>query len=195
MLAAHQLGLFAGLASLLVGFAPFVLSRRTLKLTTTGVRVGLSWSTETPWHQVRAIEWTQGVGGAAHVVVRTTDGASSASVPDALVPALRALARRQGRLELAEGAPDVRRSYERMVAPTQMLSWALLLGTGALMPWAADPWNALFWGLLSACAVATLSASIAARLDGWGTGAILWLGVLYTLVLSAIGAVARGWLS
>lgn len=159
-----------------------------------GVRVGPPWALVVPWHDVQDVGLHR-IGRSVHVWVRTRTGAASGTVPPVLVPAVKARIRRLGGLAptAGDGGLDVR--YARWRAAANGLPWGVLAASVAAAFVVADPWPVLGAGLLVVAGLALLGAAVEARAGGWGTGAVLWLALLYAVVLAALSIGSSGWLS
>ena len=151
-----------------------------------GLRIGSAWASAFAWHEVEAL-CIERRGRFARIWMRSRRGYGQATLPIALLPALRARLRRIAALELTETTPEIEDSYRRWQAPTAGIAWGV--GAGALIgAWSTPmPWVFVAGGLLCFFAAGLLAAAIQARVTGWGTGAVLMLTALYTLVLITLG--------
>jgi hypothetical protein len=184
-------GLFAAvswhpLAMLLAGFAyPIVRFRDSMSLTDAGVRAGPAWAPVTPWHEVSRVVLIQS-GWTQRVYVVGRHGAATATVPRVLIPALRARLRRLSGLPLDTDPRWLDLTYAIWQAAAPAVAWGTLVGTLLIAPATSDPWRVVLAGGLAFAALGLLSASVAARVSGWGTGAIACAVGAYAVVLSAI---------
>lgn len=178
--ASHQVGWLA------LGFAyPILRLRDGLQVTSQGLRAGPAWAPLVPWHDVQLVRIARS-WRTNRVYVVGRHGASSGTVPTALLPALRARLRRQGgvRMEETGGPMDLSYGVWRAVAPA--VAWGTLAGTLLFAPFTADPWRTVLAGGLAATALGLLSATVEARASGWGSGAIAFASAVYGVVLTAL---------
>ncbi|MFT4626783.1 MAG: hypothetical protein ACI8PZ_005461 [Myxococcota bacterium] len=183
----------AAVAVLLIGAFALARVRGRVEVGRAGIRIGPAWAPLLPWRQARAVEWRRR-GRWADVWARSDDGSASATLPLVLVPALRARVQRLGAIPFVEAEPTLHARYERWVGPATGAPWGVLLGTAAAAAMAPDPWLALTIGLVTAGVLTTLAQAVHARASGWGTGAVMWIVLLYAGLLLVVGAGWRGWL-
>jgi hypothetical protein len=150
-----------------------------------GIRVGPPWALVVPWHEVQRVGVYR-AGREMRVWMVHRLGASSGSVPEPLLPALRAQLLRRGglELELSSGGLDVRYALWRAAAAG--LPWGVVAGTVLGAPLSSDPWQVLLAGGLVAAGLALLGAAVEARATGWGMGAVGWLTLLHALLLGLV---------
>ena len=150
-----------------------------------GIRAGPPWAGCVAWHDVDRVTVRRG-GRGVQVWVWSANGATSGTVPRALVPALRARVRRLGGVSMTDEPGGLDLSYAAWQPALNGAPWGLLLGTSVAAlatPW---PFELLIAGWLATAGVALLAAAVQARATGWGTGSVMWLTMLYAVVLVAL---------
>lgn len=170
---------------------PAVRLRDSVVVRSQGLTVGPPWAGAVPWHSVRSVQFARS-GRGVRVWARTEAGATSATTPLVLLPALRARLRRVGGIELVERDPDLDLAYERWRGPAWAIPWVLLLGSAGWAVVSPEPIRALTAGLLATAATAALGAAVHARATGWGAGGVAWGAVVYAVVLAAVAVGLRG---
>lgn len=181
---AHSAGVVAALgAAIGLGWALAGL-RTTLQVSRRGVRAGPVWAGNIPWHRVRGVR-VSCRGHAAHLRVLHDDGVAAASVPLLLLPAVRARLRRIGGVRLEVADPDLEEWYLQLAPYSAAAPWALLVICACAAPFTSRPWDVAAAGTLAAGSLAFVDAAVSARRTGWGTGAILWMGCAWALLMAA----------
>jgi hypothetical protein len=178
------LGPVPGGAVALLGAWPVIRLRDRIEVRAEGLRIGPPWAPIVPWGRVEAVRFRR-VGRALEVWSRTRDGSGRATVPGALLPALRGRLERVGGIVLSEAGFSLDDRYARWRGPAAGIPWGVLAGTlvvAALLP---SPWQTLLAGGLAALALAMLGASVEARATGWSFGGVAFATACYAVVLIA----------
>lgn len=182
--ASFAFGPLAGAVIAIAGLWPVVRLRDRIEVREEGLRIGPPWAASTPWARVESVRFRR-VGRAAEVWSRTRDGSGRATVPLALLPALRGRLERVGGIVLSEATFDLDDRYARWRGPAAGIPWGMLVGTlvcAAILP---DPWRVLLAGGLAALALGLLGAAVEARATGWGFGGVAFTTACYAVVLVA----------
>jgi hypothetical protein len=175
----------AGAVSIAAALWPLIRLRDSVVVRDEGIRTGPIWAPMIPWHDVIGVAFVPG-RRAAEVWVDSDRGSGVATIPLALLPALRGRIRRLGRLDLADDADAVDARYRHWQAPAAGIPWGVLFGTVIAAFLAENPWVVLNAGLLTMAGLAMLAAAIEARATGWGAGGVFWFTGVYATVLLAL---------
>lgn len=189
--AAWWMGAAAGAAVVVAASWPLARLRDAVVVRRAGFRAGPAWAPLVPWHELSAVCWRR-EGRRARVWARGARGGGSATIPVALLPALRARVRRLGALAVTEASPDLDDRYARWLDAASGAPWGLLLATIALAMAAHEPWPVLAGGFLVVAGASAVAAAIEARATGWGAGAVLWSTAVYATVLALVAM--AGWM-
>jgi hypothetical protein len=185
MVIAWAVGPLAGSAVVAGAIWPLTRLRDSVVVRDEGIRTGPVWAATVPWHDVNGVGYAPG-RRVARVWIESDRGGGVATIPQALVPALRARIRRLGAIEIADGADPVDTRYGRWQAPAAGIPWGVLLGTTIAAFLVENPWQVLNAGLLTMAALAMLAAAVEARATGWGAGGVFWFTGVYATVLLAM---------
>ena len=180
------LGPLAGAAVIVGALWPLLRLRDSVVVREEGIRTGPVWAPMIPWHDVTGVGLLSG-SRSARIWTESPRGSGVATLPSALIPALRARIRRLSGLEVSGKADGLDVRYGRWQAPAAGIPWGVLLGTCGSAFLVDSPWVVLNAGLLVMAALAMLSAAVEARATGWGAGGVFWFtGVYATVLLSLV---------
>ena len=186
MVLSGWVGPVAGATCLAAGIWPLARLRDAIVVRDTGIRIGPSWAPTVPWCAVEGVTVIASKR-TAQVWVDTDRGTEGATLPTALVPALRARVWRLGGVDLDPRSDPVDMRYGRWQGPATAAPWGVLLGTSIGACFVDRPWQVLIGGLLVMAALAMLAAAVEARSTGWGAGGVFWFtGVYATVLLSLV---------
>jgi hypothetical protein len=188
-----QLGWVAGLGAAILAAWPLGRLRDGWVVRPEGLRGGPPWAPVIPWYDVEAIHLRVGVRR-AWLWTRGPGGGQLASVPSALLPAVRARVRRLGGLDLIETDEDLDDRYLRWRAPAVGIPWGVGAGAVGVAFFTATPWTSLVLGALLMMGLALLGLMVTTRSRGWGLGGVMAGTLLYAVVLLAVALSAGGWL-
>lgn len=191
-LLAWQLGWHVGLVLALIAAWPLGRLRDAWVVRPEGLKAGPPWAGVTPWYEIEELRIARG-RRRVWMWSRGPGGGGAASVPAALVPALRARVRRLGGLELVDATEDTDDRYWRWRAPAVGIPWGIGLGTAVAAFFTPVPWTALTAGAAAMVGTGLLGLVVVFRSDGWGFGSVVAGTVLYGLVLLVVGLGAGGW--
>jgi hypothetical protein len=180
-----------GIAVALLGTWPVVRGLDGVEVTGRGIRVGPPWALTTPWHAVQRLGLERR-GRAATLWMIGARGGASGTVPAVLVPAVRARIQRLGGLELEVDGGGLDRRYAAWRPAAAGIPWGVGLATLAAAPFTGAPFVGVAVGGGVAVGLALLGGAVEARATGWGTGAVVWLTLLYALILGLV-SVASWW--
>ncbi len=173
-----------------IGAWPVVRLRDRVVVRDEGLVAGPPWAPSLPWHEVEGAQAALGRWG-TRVWVSSSRGVFAATLPTAIVPALRARLWRLGGVKLEDARLEgLDATYAVWRVPAAGIPWGLLVGTVCVAPWTGRPWVALLAGLTAMTGTALLGAAVEARGTGWGAGAVLWATLTYAVVLAAL---TLGW--
>lgn len=168
----------------LVGAWPVIRLRDRVEIRAEGLRIGPPWAAVVPWGRVEALRFRR-VGRAVEVWSRTRDGSGRATVPIALLPALRGRLERVGGIVLSEAGFGLDDRYARWRGPAAGIPWGVLGGTLGVAAASPEPWRVALAGGLAALALGLLGASVEARATGWQFGGVAFATACYAVVLVA----------
>ena len=191
-LVAWQIGWVGGLAVAGLSAWPLGRLRDAWVVRAEGVRAGPPWAPVVPWYEIEEIVVVE-VGRRAWLWTRGPGGGQAASVPRALLPALRARVRRLGGLDLMPGHENLDDRYWRWRAPAIGIPWGIGLGAAAMAWFTPIPWTILCAGALAMAGTGLLGLLVVFRSEGWGFGGVIMATVLYGLVLLCLSLGAGGW--
>lgn len=170
-------------------YLPVLRARHRVSVRREGLLVGSPLATALPWRAVRSMR----VDADGRVFVAWEGGGEVASVPPALIPALRARVWRVGGLSVDGDVDPIDWRYLRWSVAADGVRVGLVAALALAMPGFASPWRAATGALLGLAGLLAMTAALRARATGWGAGAVFGLTAAYAVLLAGIALSIGAW--